>query len=117
MSGAAGSGEFVAEEVRSEADAFGHGEVRGPGVGELGDGESGFDGVGRGEHHLAGGVGEGVDSEDFAGVGVGDDLDAAAGVVVGDGSGHVGQSQVSAGASVSGGDGFGFGDPGRGELG
>ena len=61
MSGAAGSGEFVAEEVRGEADAFGHDEVGGPGVGELGDGESGGDGVGCGEHHLPSGVGEGVE--------------------------------------------------------
>lgn len=55
--GATGGGKLVAEEVGGDADAFGHGEVRGPCVSESGNSESGGDCIGRSEHHLAGCIG------------------------------------------------------------
>ena len=93
-----------------------NGEVRRPRVGDVIDGHAGSYGVGDGEHHLAGSLGDGVGAEEHAGVGVGHQLHRTSSVVVRQRPGDLRKGEHPALAVVTGLERLHFGEAGRGEL-
>src|SRR5690625_1118543 len=100
-----------------ELEAFGHGQVWAPDVGDLVGGHGGLEDVDAGGGEVTGVLGEGGDAEDAAGVGVGDDLDEPAGVPVDDGAWDVREGQDAAVAADPGGAGLLVGHPDGGQGG
>ena len=103
--------------LAGDLDPLGHGQVRGPGVGDLSHGHFRFEDVDPGGGELAGVLGDRGQPEDPAGVGVGDDLDEAAGVAVDQGPAHVLQWKHPAVAPEARGHRIGVGHPDRTERG
>src|SRR5690625_2718627 len=77
-------GDVGSEGLGGELEAFGHGQVGAPEVGDLVGGHVGLEDVDTGGGEVAGVLGQGGDADDAAGVGVGDHLDEPAGVAVDD---------------------------------
>src|SRR5262245_3757987 len=108
-------GHVAGEGLRGQFQRLGHGQVRGPQVGQLLDGHTRGQDVHAGGGQLTGGLGRGVHAEDAAGVGVGDEFDNAASVPVDERPGQVLQVQDPAVAGVAGCEGLLVGQPDRGD--